>query len=37
MKVFNINSLPRNMKNLDLVDAYLNYIEVPQYQNNKQL
>ena len=24
-------------KNLDLIDAYLNYIEVHKYQNKKQL
>ena len=35
MKVFDINGLSKNMTNLDLIDAYLNYIEVHQYQNKK--
>lgn len=36
LKFFNINNLPKNMMDLDLIDAYLNYTNTHQYQKKKQ-
>lgn len=37
LKFFDINDLPKNMMDSDLIDAYLNYINNHNYQKKKQL
>lgn len=37
LKFFDINDLPKNMMDLDLINTYLNYTNVNNYQKKKQL